>query len=92
MTTPSPQYELELLDVNNHILAKILYKPNHYFNIEINTHKSNNTDSKNFRYVCHLILKQVPIGEKDKYKKIYHQYIFNNKHINHFIFYSRRNS
>ncbi len=42
-----------------------------YFNIEINTHKSNNTDSKNFRYVCHLILKQVPIGEKDKYRKIY---------------------
>lgn len=39
VTTPSPQYELELLDVNNHILAKILYKPNHYFNIEINDNK-----------------------------------------------------
>ena len=26
VTTPSPQYELELLDVNNHILAKILQK------------------------------------------------------------------
>lgn len=42
-----------------------------YFNIEINTNKSRITDSKNFRYVCHLILKQVPPGNKEKYKKVW---------------------
>lgn len=36
VTLPSPKYELELLDVNNNIIAKILYNPDHYFNIEIN--------------------------------------------------------
>jgi len=33
---PSPKYELELLDNNNNNIAKILYNPGHYFNIEIN--------------------------------------------------------
>lgn len=33
---PSPKYELELLDVNNNRIAKILYNPGHYFSIEIN--------------------------------------------------------
>ena len=36
VTLPSPIYELELLDTNNDIIAKILYNPGHYFNIEIN--------------------------------------------------------
>ncbi len=36
VTLPSPEYELELLDVNNNIIAKILYNPGHYFDIEIN--------------------------------------------------------
>ncbi len=36
VTLPSPQYELELFDVNNNSIAKILYNPNHYFSIEIN--------------------------------------------------------
>ena len=36
VTLPSPKYELELLDVNNNVIAKILYNPDHYFNIEIN--------------------------------------------------------
>lgn len=36
VTTPSPHYELELLDVNNNSLAKILYNSNHYFSLEIN--------------------------------------------------------
>lgn len=36
VTLPSPKYELELLDVDNNVIAKISYNPNHYFNIEIN--------------------------------------------------------
>ena len=36
VTLPSPKYELELLDNNNNNIAKILYNPGHYFNIEIN--------------------------------------------------------
>lgn len=36
VTLPSPKYELELLDFNNDSIAKILYTPEHYFNIEIN--------------------------------------------------------
>lgn len=36
VTLPSPKYELELLDTNNDSIAKILYNPGHYFNIEIN--------------------------------------------------------
>lgn len=36
VTLPSPKYEIELFDVNNNNIAKILYNPDHYFNIEIN--------------------------------------------------------
>lgn len=36
LTLPSPKYELELFDVNNNRIAKILYNPGHYFEIEIN--------------------------------------------------------
>ncbi len=36
VTLPSPKYELELLDINNNTIAKILYNPGHYFDIEIN--------------------------------------------------------
>ena len=36
VTLPSPKYELNLLDINNDSLAKILYNPEHYFTIEIN--------------------------------------------------------
>ena len=36
ITSPSPKYELELLDINNDSIAKILYNPEHYFTIEIN--------------------------------------------------------
>ena len=36
VTHPSPKYEIELFDVNNNNIAKILYNPDHYFNIEIN--------------------------------------------------------
>ena len=36
VTSPSPKYELNLLDINNNSLAKILYNPEHYFTIEIN--------------------------------------------------------
>lgn len=36
VTLPSPKYELELLDINDDSIAKILYNPEHYFNIEIN--------------------------------------------------------
>lgn len=36
VTLPSPKYELELFDINNKSIAKILYNPGHYFNIEIN--------------------------------------------------------
>ena len=36
ITLPSPKYELELLDINNDSIAKILYNPEHYFTIEIN--------------------------------------------------------
>ena len=36
VTLPSPKYELELFDVNNNSIAKILYNPGNYFNIEIN--------------------------------------------------------
>lgn len=35
VTTPSPQYELELFDSNSNRIAKILYNPGHYFNIEL---------------------------------------------------------
>ena len=36
VTLPSPKHELELFDINNNSIAKILYNPSHYFNIEIN--------------------------------------------------------
>lgn len=39
VTLPSPKYELELFDVNNNSIAKILYNPGHYFEIEINEKK-----------------------------------------------------
>lgn len=35
VTTPSPLYELELFDSNSNRIAKILYNPGHYFNIEL---------------------------------------------------------
>ena len=35
VTLPSPKYELELLDINNDSIAKVLYNPEHYFTIEI---------------------------------------------------------
>lgn len=41
------------------------------FNIEVNLWKSLSTEKKNFRYICNSILKQVPPGSKDKYKKVY---------------------
>lgn len=36
VTTPSPLYELELFDVNNNSIAKIVYNPGHYFSIKLN--------------------------------------------------------
>lgn len=44
VTLPSPKYELELFDVNNNSIAKILYNPGHYFNIEINEKSYELTD------------------------------------------------
>lgn len=35
-TLPGPQYEIELFDFNNNRIAKILYNPGNYFNIEMN--------------------------------------------------------
>ena len=48
VTLPSPKYEIELFDVNNNNIAKILYNPDHYFNIEINKkrHELTNIDKK----------------------------------------------
>ena len=49
-----------------------IYKnDNIYINIEVNTTKSDITDKKNMRYICNIVLKQVPPGKKDKYKKLY---------------------
>ncbi|MBR1376688.1 MAG: hypothetical protein IJ565_02625 [Bacilli bacterium] len=36
VTLPSPLYEMELFDANYNSIAKIVYNPNHYFDIEIN--------------------------------------------------------
>ncbi len=44
ITTPSPLYELELFDVNNDSIAKILYNPGHYFDIEVNNKRYNLTN------------------------------------------------
>lgn len=48
VTLPSPKYEIELFDVNNNNIAKILYNPDHYFNIEINkkSYELTNIDKK----------------------------------------------
>ncbi len=35
VTLPSPKYNLELLDNNNRVIAKVEYNPGHYFDIEI---------------------------------------------------------
>jgi len=43
-TVPSPQYELELFDINNNSIAKILYNPGHYFCLEINDKNYNLTN------------------------------------------------
>ena len=59
-----------------------------YFNIEVNLSKGISTEKKNFRYICNAILKQVPPGSKDKFKKIY-QININNYDIlnkNEFIY------
>lgn len=61
-----------------------------YFNIEVNLSKGMSTEKKNFRYICNAILKQVPPGSKDKFKKVY-QININNYDIlnkNEFIYQS----
>lgn len=69
--------KLDSNKVNKNINTKFsevdaLYQvDNIYINIEINTSRSNTTESKNFRYICNLVLKQVPPGYKDKIKRVY---------------------
>lgn len=61
-----------------------------YFNIEVNLSKGISTEKKNFRYICNAILKQVPPGSKDNFKKLY-QININNYDIlnkNEFIYQS----
>ncbi len=59
-------------------------------NIEVNIYNTNETLGKNFRYVCHLALEQIKIGEKDKFNKIYQINInaFDLFKQNKFIYYS----
>lgn len=69
--------ELDNNRINKNINTKYsevdaIYKNDYiYINIEVNTYKSITTDKKNFRYICNLILKQVPPSKKDSFKKIY---------------------
>lgn len=69
--------ELDSNRVNNNINTKYsevdaIYQNNNiYINIEVNTSKSILTEKKNFRYICNLILRQVPPSKKDKFKNIY---------------------
>lgn len=43
-TLPSPQYELELFDVDNNSIAKIEYNPGHYFSLQVNDKNYNLTN------------------------------------------------
>ncbi len=69
--------ELDNNRVNENINTKFsevdaLYQAdNIYINIEINLAKSLVTDKKNFRYICNLVLKQVPPETLDNFKNIY---------------------
>ena len=64
VTLPSPKYEIELFDVNNNNIAKILYNPDHYFNIEINKkrYELTNIDKK----TLDTILEKKKFKEKDE--------------------------
>ena len=78
VTLPSPKYEIELFDVNNNNIAKILYNPDHYFNIEINKKRYELTN-RQIRYILRRLAKSEPnVDYKARYmiaQLIYPHYI-----------------
>lgn len=69
--------ELVSARINSNVNTKYNYADNifqnntSYISLEVNFNKSESTEIKNIRYICHMILKQSKPGESYKLKPIY---------------------